>query len=504
MKTRFTKAIALGLAGGIVAGNSAICAVAEENPTQQSTEIAKPTDTAEALEKAALAEEETTEYAAAGISVLLDQYYSKTDDSQNEILDMLTPAKTEETQETKATEKKAKYEKKREAYFKNLAIAKVDTYVNIRKKPNTESKVVGHIYGNSSAKILERVDGWYKIQSGNVVGYTKADYFLTGADAEEYAFSNGYVLARCNVDGLYVRKNKSTNSKILTMIANGEKYAVVDKTKEWAKVALDDDTEGWISMKYVDIRASLDKAVTLKEERQIQKEQERKQKEEAESIAESIAASQSAEQASIEEANAAAEAAQQEQEQVTEAPVQQEQNVQDEQNNYEQVTQPTTIQQYVQQETQKITQRATQKATQKITTPQVTTIQQMEEETSDTGSATSVTGADVVAYAKRFLGNPYVYGGSSLTNGTDCSGFTMSVYAHFGYSLNRSSAAQRSNGVSVPLNAVQPGDLICYNGHVAMYIGGGQIIHASTPSTGIIISSMYYGSTPICARRIIQ
>ncbi len=496
MKTRFTKAIALGLAGGIVAGNSAICALAEENPTQQSTEIAKPTDTAEALEKAARAEEETTEYAAAGISVLLDQYYSKTDDSQNEILDMLTPAKTEET---KKTEKKAKYEKKREAYFKNLAIAKVDTYVNIRKKPNTESKVVGHIYGNCSAKIIDRVDGWYKIQSGNVIGYTKADYFLTGTDAEEYAFNNGYVLARCNVEGLYVRKKKSTNSKILTMIANGEKYAVVDKTKEWAKVALDDDTEGWISMKYVDIRACLDKAVTLKEERQIQKEQERKQREEAESISESVAASQSAEAASIE-----ATQQDEQQQQPTQAQVQEEQQVaQDNQNDYEQVTQPTTVQQYVQQETQKITQRATQKATQKITTPQTTTLQQIADDSLDQGSS-SVSGVAVVAYAKRFLGNPYVYGGSSLTNGTDCSGFTMSVYAHFGYSLNRSSAAQRSNGVSVPLNAVQPGDLICYNGHVALYIGGGQIIHASTPSTGIIISSMYYGSTPICARRIIQ
>ena len=112
----------------------------------------------------------------------------------------------------------------------------------------------------------------------------------------------------------------------------------------------------------------------------------------------------------------------------------------------------------------------------------------------------------VVAYAKQFLGNPYVYGGSSLTNGTDCSGFTMSVYAHFGYSLNRSSYTQVYNGKSVSLSALLPGDLLFYKynsstiSHVAMYIGGGQIIHASTEETGIIISGM---GSPCAARRII-
>lgn len=110
---------------------------------------------------------------------------------------------------------------------------------------------------------------------------------------------------------------------------------------------------------------------------------------------------------------------------------------------------------------------------------------------------------DVVEYAMEFLGNPYVYGGTSLTNGTDCSGFTQGVYAYFGYSLDRTSSSQRSNGTEVSLDEVQPGDLIFYSGHVAIYIGNGQIIHASTPSTGIIISSMYM-QTPVCARRIIN
>ena len=112
-------------------------------------------------------------------------------------------------------------------------------------------------------------------------------------------------------------------------------------------------------------------------------------------------------------------------------------------------------------------------------------------------------GQQIASYACQFVGNPYVYDGSSLTNGTDCSGFTMAVYAQFGYSLSHSSAVQMSQGTAVSLDAVQPGDIICYSGHVGLYIGGGQIVHASTESTGIIISNMYYTS-PIGARRIVQ
>ena len=111
-------------------------------------------------------------------------------------------------------------------------------------------------------------------------------------------------------------------------------------------------------------------------------------------------------------------------------------------------------------------------------------------------------GQSVVDYAMKFLGNPYVWGGSSLTNGTDCSGFTMSVYAHFGYGLPHSSYAQENCGKEVPYSEAKPGDLICYGPHVALYIGNGMIIHASSPSTGIILGSAAY--RPIkCVRRII-
>ena len=110
-------------------------------------------------------------------------------------------------------------------------------------------------------------------------------------------------------------------------------------------------------------------------------------------------------------------------------------------------------------------------------------------------SPTGSTGADVVKFAKQFVGNPYVYGGTSLTNGADCSGFVMSVYSNFGVSLPHSSAADRNVGAAVNgIENAQPGDIICYSGHVGIYAGDGQIVHASTSKTGIIVSSATYRS----------
>ena len=125
---------------------------------------------------------------------------------------------------------------------------------------------------------------------------------------------------------------------------------------------------------------------------------------------------------------------------------------------------------------------------------------------SGSGSSASVSGggagASVASYALQFVGNPYVYGGSSLTNGTDCSGFTMSVYANFGVSLPHSSGAPRGCGYDVGgLANAQPGDLVCYSGHVGLYIGGGQIVHASTAATGIKVSNADYRSV-LAVRRI--
>ena len=111
-------------------------------------------------------------------------------------------------------------------------------------------------------------------------------------------------------------------------------------------------------------------------------------------------------------------------------------------------------------------------------------------------------GQAVVNYAAQFVGNPYVYGGSSLTNGADCSGFVMSVYQAFGISLPHSSSALRSVGYGVSLDAIQPGDIVCYSGHVGIYAGNNTLLHASSPSTGIKYTSPVTYREILAIRRI--
>lgn len=119
------------------------------------------------------------------------------------------------------------------------------------------------------------------------------------------------------------------------------------------------------------------------------------------------------------------------------------------------------------------------------------------------GASGSAKGKDIANFACRYVGNPYVAGGTSLTSGADCSGFTFAIYKEFGISLPRTSTAQRGAGREVSLSDAQPGDIVCYAGHVAIYIGGGRIVHASTPSTGIKYGNVNYKPV-ITVRRIVD
>lgn len=310
--------------------------------------------------------------------------------------------------------------------YADIAIAQVDNYVNVRMEPNTESEVVGKLYNNSAATILETTaDGWYRITSGSVTGYVKCEYVVAGDEELARAVSTRY--AKVTTTTLYVRTEPSTEASILTMVPIDDDLVVIDESiPGWAKVTTEEG-EGYVSTEYVILTTEFVQAESKEEEaaRLAKEEQERQAAAAAAAAARKKEADAAA--ASSSEASAAGEAAY--------------------------------------------------------------------------SAPTSSNGQAVVNYACQFVGNPYVYGGTSLTNGTDCSGFVMSVYGAFGIGLPHSSSGMRSCGYEVSLSEAQPGDIVCYSGHVGIYVGNGTIVHASTPATGITYSSVNY-RTPICVRRI--
>lgn len=312
-----------------------------------------------------------------------------------------------------------------EESFKNLVIAKVNDYVNVRDCASEDGSIVGKLYNKSVGTYLEEENGWYKISSGSVEGYVKAEYCVTGEDAVEYAKEVGTRIATVTTTTLKVREQPGMDETVLGLVPIDDELIVTEELDGWVKVNIEEG-DGYVSTDYVTLSTEFVKAESIAEE------EARLAKEEAaRKAAKEAAAKKAAENASSSSSK---------------------------------------------------------------------------EKATDGGktyaSPTGSTGADVAQFALQFVGNPYVYGGSSLTNGTDCSGFVMSVYNNFGVSLPHSSAADRSVGATVNgLENAQAGDIICYSGHVGIYIGNGQIVHASTAKTGIIVSNASYRSI-LSIRRI--
>lgn len=312
-----------------------------------------------------------------------------------------------------------------EESFKNLVIAKVNDYVNVRDCASEDGSIVGKLYNKSVGTYLEEENGWYKISSGSVEGYVKAEYCVTGDDAVEYAKEVGTRIATVTTTTLKVREQPGMDETVLGLVPIDDELIVTEELDGWVKVNIEEG-DGYVSTDYVTLSTEFVKAESIAEE------EARLAKEEAaRKAAKEAAAKKAAENASSSSSK---------------------------------------------------------------------------EKATDGGktyaSPTGSTGADVAQFALQFVGNPYVYGGSSLTNGTDCSGFVMSVYNNFGVSLPHSSAADRSVGATVNgLENAQAGDIICYSGHVGIYIGNGQIVHASTAKTGIIVSNASYRSI-LSIRRI--
>lgn len=349
---------------------------------------------------------EIQEVGIAGITLSLDDYFLKAQNAEE-----ITQFLMAETSKNK-----------------NIAFAKVTSYVNIRSKSNEDSKILGKLYNNAAATIISEKKGWYKIKSGTVTGYIKSEFLLIGEEAEELAETVGNRLAKVNTTTLKVREKASLNATVLTLVPIDDELKVVKEKKDWVKVSLGENEFGYVSSDYVELWTEYEEAVSIEEE------QERLEEEAA-----AIAAEQAL---SSEDSNSSATSG-------------------------------------------------------KVASLSISKSNSTTSDNGNSNSSNSSLRSKIVQYALKFLGNAYVWGGTSLSNGVDCSGFTQSVFADFGISISRTSRTQATGGRKVSFDNLQLGDLIFYarNGtvnHVALYIGNGKVVSASSPSTGIRITSYNY------------
>ena len=409
-----------------------------------------------------------------------------------------------------------------------LIFAQCEEYINVRSEADENSEVVAKLYNDGSATVEETEDnGWYKIKSGNAEGYVKAEYFATGEQAKEIADQVAYNVAVVNAEALNIRTAPSEESDVIDVAEQSQELEVVDTSGDWATVALGNDVYGFIHPDYCEYKTYYPTAVTLEEEAA---------REEAIRRAEEAKA-QAAEEASYEEAADNGEA-------VSEDTSYSEESVSTDTSyddgsastdtsyddgsastdtSYDDGSASTdtsydngsasTDTSYDDGSTSTDTSydngsTGTDTSYDNGSTSTDTSYDNgstSTDTTTDSSASDSSLGQQIADYAVQFVGNPYVYGGSSLTNGTDCSGFTMSVMANFGIGLARTAADQSYGGTSVAISDIMPGDLLFYSdgsgiSHVALYIGGGQIVHAATESQGIIISNYNYDA-PVCAAR---
>ena len=307
--------------------------------------------------------------------------------------------------------------------YDNLGVSNVSNYLNVRDNPDEKKgKIIAKLPSNAGCDILDTsTSGWYKIRSGNITGYVKSEYILTGQQAKDKALQVAKLMAISNTDGVNVRTEPNTNSSIYTQISNSERFLVADQQDGWVKIEIDDQ-DAYLSSDYVDVKYGLEEAIKYTPVVEVA---DNSSKNDSKSNSKNNTKNNSGKKNSGKKNSANDGAA-----------------------------------------------------------------------GSKSGSVSSKR-AQIANYAVQFVGNRYVYGGTSLTNGTDCSGFTMSVMAKFGVSLPHNSGAQSGSGKSITSSQMRPGDLVFYSGsgginHVALYIGNGQVCHASNARSGIKISTWNY------------
>ena len=411
-----------------------------------------------------------------------------------------TETAAETTAESTEAEETTAAETEEASPYDTIAITRVTNYVNIRDAATTEGNVVGKIYNNAAATILDTVDGedgqWYYIESGNVKGYMKAEFFVTGQEAETIAKEVGTVWARTTAVTLKLREEPSTDSRVLTLLAQGETYLVSEENivneagESFIKVLVnageteEDNLVGYISSDYADVYVEFEEAISKEEEEaELARIEQLKEEEEA--------ARKRMEEEKKRQEEASKAAATTTQTTTTQAPS----------------TTAAESSTAAAGSSEGTTQAQTETTTQAQTTTEAPTTQA---ETQAPSSGSSATRDAIVARAQQFVGNlAYVWGGTSLSSGVDCSGFTYAIFREYGITLPRDSRSQAAGGTSISRGELQAGDLVFYANssgtinHVGLYIGGGQIVHAANRETCVRISSVDY-ATPVKYARYIN
>jgi len=330
--------------------------------------------------------------------------------------------------------------------YEDISFAKVTNYVNIRNSANEEGQILGKLYNNSAATIMEKSGDWYKVKSGSVTGYIKADYLITGAEAEKLSQDIGTRIAVVITTTLKIREKASTDSSVLTLVPIGDELIVEEESDGWIKVEWEGNKTGYVSAEYVELKSEYEEAVSIEEEQErLEAEQAALQEEQVRLASEQKAVNAEQERLTATKAN-------------------------------RQVQNLNTVVDSNKTSSDKASKN---------------------DKLNETNAGTSSIRNKIVEYALQFVGNPYVWGGTSLTQGADCSGFTQSVFRDNGISIPRTSRTQAISGSRISVDNLQPGDLIFYdrNGtinHVGIYIGNGKVISASSPETGIRITNYNY------------
>lgn len=414
-----------------------------------------------------------------------------------------------------------------------LAFAQCEEYINIRSSASTEGEVTAKIYNNGAVTILGQEGDWYQVKSGNAVGYVKAEYFATGERAEQIAEQIAYNVAKVHPEYLNIRSGPSEDCGLVTVAEHADELEVVAYDGDWMKVALGDDVYGYVNAYYVAYETYYPVAETIEEE-QARLQAEREAAETAwadvqeESASEENWSDDGSEDSWV-ETEAPSEDSWSDDSEAdwnetpsedswsdggsedswieTEAPVQTEAPAEDGWTETEAPvqTEAPAEDSWTETEAPVQTEAPAEDSWTETEAPAQTETPAEDSWTETEAPAASGAGTDIANYAVQFVGNPYAWGGTSLTNGADCSGFVQSVFANFGIGLSRTAASQASGGVSVSLDNLQAGDLVFYSDgggidHVALYIGNGQVVHAANSNSGIIISNCYY-NTPVSASR---